>query len=150
MRSELSIIFAQTEYTSPILMRWFRRRLSFFAGVKDDDVEEEHGQQEQAPQNSDDEEEIDEYEVEKVTDRRARGPNQVVEYQLKWKGYSTLSWEKEENLTHCIDMLREYEKKRTQRVGNDGAGTSKSASSTRKTPVRQTPVRQPKVATQVK
>ena len=82
--------------------------------------------------------------------RRTRRPNQVVEYQLKWKGSSALSWEKEESLTHYIEMLREYDKKFTQRGGNDGAGVSKRAASKSASSTRKTLVRQPKAATQVK
>ena len=44
-------------------------------------------------------------------------------------GYDKATWEKEENLTHCLDLLREYEANRTPRGGNDGAGASKRASS---------------------
>ena len=56
-------------------------------------------------------EEEEEYEVEKVVDKRIHKGK--VEYLLKWKGYSSdeNTWEAEESL-ECPELLQEYEKRR--------------------------------------
>ncbi|XP_037931968.1 heterochromatin protein 1-like [Teleopsis dalmanni] len=52
-----------------------------------------------------------EYEVEKISGKRLK--NGVVEYEIKWKGYSTLdnTWERIKNLLNCQDMIQQYENK---------------------------------------
>ena len=57
------------------------------------------------------EEEEEEYEVEKVVDKRIHKGR--VEYLLKWKGYSSddNTWEAEDSLD-CAELLQDYEARR--------------------------------------
>lgn len=57
--------------------------------------------------------EEEEYEVEKVVDKRIHKGK--VEYLLKWKGYSSddNTWEPEDSL-ECPELLQEYERNRAQ------------------------------------
>lgn len=56
-----------------------------------------------------------EYIVEKIIDKRVL-PNGKVEYYLKWKGWpsETNTWEPEEHLTKCIDLIQDFERKRVR------------------------------------
>lgn len=56
-------------------------------------------------------EEEEEYEVEKVVDKRIHKGK--VEYLLKWKGYpaSDNTWESEDNLD-CPELVQDYEERR--------------------------------------
>lgn len=58
-------------------------------------------------------EEEEEYEVERVVDKRFHKETGRVEYLLKWKGYSSdeNTWESEECLG-CPELVKEYEKRR--------------------------------------
>jgi len=58
-------------------------------------------------------EEEEEYEVEKVVDKRIHKGK--VEYLLKWKGYSSddNTWEAEDSLD-CPELLQDYETRRRQ------------------------------------
>jgi len=47
------------------------------------------------------------FEVEEVLDKRTR--KGVVEYKLKWKGWTDPTWEIEENCATCTDLIRDYE-----------------------------------------
>ncbi|KAG6850293.1 hypothetical protein H0H93_015235, partial [Arthromyces matolae] len=51
----------------------------------------------------------EEYEVEKILDRRLC-KDDVYEWQIKWLGYDETTWEVEDNLQNCVHLLREYEK----------------------------------------
>jgi len=69
---------------------------------------------EKRPSTADDESgatEEEEYEVEKVVDKRIHKGK--VEYLLKWKGYSSddNTWEPEDSL-ECPELLEEYERNR--------------------------------------
>lgn len=57
----------------------------------------------------------DEYIVEKIIDKRIL-PNGKVEYYLKWKDWpsETNTWEPEEHLTNCIDLIHQFERERKQ------------------------------------
>ncbi|GAU90535.1 hypothetical protein RvY_02939-2 [Ramazzottius varieornatus] len=114
--------------------------------VQEEDDNDEVKEQQGSDTDGDNEEPC-EYEVEEVVGRRERGANRMVEYCLKWKNYRKTSWEKEENLTHCIDLLREYEKARKEKGiknddDNDGGGDeddegySPPRSARRKVPAR--------------
>lgn len=48
------------------------------------------------------------YEVEKILNKRLR--LKKVQYQVKWKGYDKPTWEPEEYLTGCQDLIEEFEK----------------------------------------
>lgn len=64
-----------------------------------------------------------EYEVEKITnDRKKRIYNNskksfsyVKEYLIKWVGFTRKTWEPEENLSNCQDLLKEYFKSKGQK-----------------------------------
>jgi histone-lysine N-methyltransferase SUV39H len=65
-----------------------------------------------------------EYEVERILDHR-KGQNGV-HYLVKWKGWPKESntWEPEENLTNCTQVLRNYrEKFKVRRVGSASIGS---------------------------
>jgi hypothetical protein len=60
-----------------------------------------------------------EYEVESIQDDRKRKDHYdhktkkwvyITEYLIKWVGYRRRSWEPEENLNNCIQMLNSYKK----------------------------------------
>ncbi|CAG5094837.1 Oidioi.mRNA.OKI2018_I69.XSR.g13904.t1.cds [Oikopleura dioica] len=55
--------------------------------------------------------EPDEYEVEKILNKRVRLGK--VEYEVKWVGYNSSenTWEEVKNLQNCPDLVKEYEKK---------------------------------------
>ena len=43
-----------------------------------------------------------------------------MEYLLQWKGHpDDVSWEGEENLTHCDDLIKEYNDKLNYEINND-------------------------------
>ena len=76
-------------------------------------------------------EEEEEYEVEKVVDKRIN--KDKVEYWLKWKGYSSAdnTWESEESLD-CPELLQEYEKRR--RLEKQSVDVKKEKKEKRKEP----------------
>ena len=55
-----------------------------------------------------------EYEVERILDERTQkvGRRNVTQYLVKWTGYGHdhNSWEPATNLTHCNELLQEYER----------------------------------------
>ena len=51
----------------------------------------------------------EEYEVEKVLEKRFRKGR--VEYFVKWKNYDETTWEPLKNLTNVQDLIEKYEKK---------------------------------------
>lgn len=55
-----------------------------------------------------------EYEVESIKSKRV-GKNGRVEYEIKWKGYDSddCTWEPEDNLATCKEMLNAFNKKNT-------------------------------------
>ena len=50
----------------------------------------------------------DEYKVEKVCDKRVNEEGKI-EYLLKWKGWTELTWEPEENC-NCQELIEKFEK----------------------------------------
>ncbi|PIK43400.1 putative chromodomain Y-like protein 2 [Apostichopus japonicus] len=56
----------------------------------------------------------DEFEVGKILGKRTR--NGKTKYKIRWKGFdeSEDTWEPEENLTHCSDLLDDYNNDRDQ------------------------------------
>ena len=68
-----------------------------------------------------------EWEVEEIIDHRIRkikNPKSSryenrKEYLLKWKGFNNPSWEPEENLINCQQLLKEYLRKVTEKEQND-------------------------------
>jgi hypothetical protein len=50
----------------------------------------------------------EEWEVERII--RHKGSKNI-SYQVKWKGYSELSWEPEQNLKNSADLIADYWKK---------------------------------------
>ncbi|XP_065216939.1 chromobox protein homolog 1-like [Planococcus citri] len=57
-----------------------------------------------------------EYIVEKVIDKRIL-PNGTSEYYIKWKDWpsTTNTWEPEQHLSNCMDLIYEYERERKHR-----------------------------------
>jgi len=55
------------------------------------------------------EEEDDEYEVEKILDKRRK--KGIIQYLVKWLGYDETTWEPEENLENCRKLVEEFENK---------------------------------------
>uniref|UniRef100_A0A915DU22 Chromo domain-containing protein n=1 Tax=Ditylenchus dipsaci TaxID=166011 RepID=A0A915DU22_9BILA len=49
------------------------------------------------------------YEVEDILDSRTK--DGVLEYEVKWKGYKKTSWEPEESLVECQDVVRFFEER---------------------------------------
>lgn len=49
------------------------------------------------------------YKVEKITGKRIL--NGKIQYLVKWKGYGDgqSTWEKEENLNNCSELIQKYE-----------------------------------------
>lgn len=69
------------------------------------------------------EEAEEEYQVEKIIDRRVN--KGVVEYFLKWRGFSELenTWEPEENL-NCTELLKEFKREYEENAKKDTAKES--------------------------
>eukprot|EP00026_Physarum_polycephalum_P016166 Phypoly_transcript_17020.p1 GENE.Phypoly_transcript_17020~~Phypoly_transcript_17020.p1 ORF type:complete len:188 (+),score=51.15 Phypoly_transcript_17020:77-640(+) len=76
-------------------------------------------------------EEEEEYEVEKILDRR---PNKAIkgsyEYQLKWKGYDEPSWEPEESLS-CPELLEAFKKKYAEKQAKSPSTPTTPANGTK-------------------
>lgn len=66
------------------------------------------------------------YEVEKILNKRLR--LKKVQYQVKWKGYDKPTWEPEEYLSGCQDLIEEFEKDPLEKA------PKKEKKSTKKTP----------------
>jgi hypothetical protein len=61
-----------------------------------------------------------EYEVEKILEKKTIGGKS--QYLVKWKGYSlnASTWEPEENLTHCTELLDRFDPLKDKRYSNGG------------------------------
>jgi histone-lysine N-methyltransferase SUV39H len=84
------------------------------------------GKRKRVAENCASEEGEPEYEVEKIVDHR-RVQNGRIHYLVKWKGWSkeNNTWEPEENLTNCKQMLINYHKKfKVSRSGSASIGSS--------------------------
>ena len=56
-----------------------------------------------------------EYEVEAIVGHKIS--KSVIKYKIKWTGYDSTTWEPEENLTNCLELLNSY-KSRNSLDGN--------------------------------
>ncbi len=58
----------------------------------------------------------EEYVVEKIVDKRTL-KNGIVEYKVKWEGYSEeeCTWEPLSNLEHLSEMIEEFEKEKKEK-----------------------------------
>lgn len=74
--------------------------------------------------------EEEEYEVERVVDKRVI--NGHVQYLLKWKNYpdSENTWEASDGL-QCPDLIAEFEKQVQEKKKNKGSSSKRKESSTR-------------------
>ncbi len=80
---------------------------------------------------------MDEYEVESILKRRTNKKTKEIEYLVMWKGYpDDVSWEREENLKNCEEMVNNFNKENGYEVMKLNAR-----------PVREVDVRKDKVVT---
>ncbi|GMS94859.1 hypothetical protein PENTCL1PPCAC_17034, partial [Pristionchus entomophagus] len=59
------------------------------------------------------------FEVEEILDKRTTKLGKV-EYRIKWRGYTTPSWEEERNCSGCTDLIAQFEEKRKDSNGTAG------------------------------
>jgi hypothetical protein len=118
-----------------------RRSLSKRKRQRQQADEEEHEEVE----HTEEDEEEEEYEVEAILAKKG------VKYHIKWKGFTDTTWEVRENLSHCEDLVSEFE---ASQAGKQRArplkATRRSGQDPDSSPPRQNTTRTEELTDQVK